>query len=257
MFNSVTKNKKAILQETAQGAKRLENMPFYYAIHLNRLCNQKCIMCKPDGKHPKDTLPFNQFELLFDQIKPFAEHITLMGGEPSIYPQIEEVIDVLSRHQIAVTMNTNATHLSQQLTQKMLKLHELNLKCSIHGPDEETYYKIHGSKLFTRVVKNISYFAKASKHLPNIKLIFVYVMMKENLPAVLPFIDFAKTFSPHRIEFHTVKHVQNWKVENGTGWFFDGKHQSCEFIGPAYNQMMRQAVEECEKENIDYEVSYL
>ena len=78
----------------AQKKLKVNNLPFYYHIHLNMNCNQKCIMCTSDGKHPKDILPIEILVTLFEQIKPFAEHLTLIGGEPLTYPRINEVVDL-------------------------------------------------------------------------------------------------------------------------------------------------------------------
>jgi MoaA/NifB/PqqE/SkfB family radical SAM enzyme len=146
-------------------------------------------MCKPDGKHPKDTLPFADFVAFFEKVKPYAEHITLIGGEPLIYPWINDVIDLLSQHEIAVTINTNATVLKDELRAKLLRLHELNLKWSIDAATPATYFKIRGTDVFQRVVANMVQFASASKDQPNIRKILVYVVMRENLGEVLPFID--------------------------------------------------------------------
>ncbi len=254
MNTNVTRNKEAILRECSKKSLKVNNLPFYYHIHINMPCNQRCIMCKPDGKHPKDVLPFNEFVTFFEQIKPHAEHITLIGGEPLIYPWINEVIDLLSRYQIAVTINTNATMLSEKLSQKLLSLHELNLKCSIDAVTPFTYFKIRGTNMFERVKTNLVHFSSLAKNKRNIKQILVYVVMRENLDEVLPFIDFAKTLSPYRIEFHPVRHVINWHATNNTGWVFDGKEQSCEFFRDEYNSTMRQAAASCEKEGIFYEV---
>ena len=58
---------------------------------------------------------------------------------------------------------------------------------------------------------------------PNIHLITHYVVMRENLHEVVPFLSFAKTLNPARVEFDPVRHVADWHVENGTGWTFDGE----------------------------------
>ena len=257
MTTSVARNKDAILHECSKKSLRVNNLPFYYHIHLNMPCNQKCIMCKPDGKHSKDTLPFDKFVVFIEQIKPYAEHITLIGGEPLIYPWITEVIDLLSRHQIEVTINTNATMLNEELSQKLSSLHDLNLKCSIDAVTPSTYYKIRGTDMFERVKTNLVRFSSLAKNKPNIKQVLVYVVMRENLTEVLPFIDFAKTLSPHRIEFHPVRHVTDWHVTNNTGWVFDGKEQSCEFFREEYNSIMRQAALKCEQGGISHEVLFV
>jgi molybdenum cofactor biosynthesis enzyme MoaA len=214
-------------------------------------------MCKPDGKHPKDTLPFDDFVAFFESIKPFAEHITLIGGEPLIYPWIGQVIDLLAQHEIAVTINTNATMLDQELAAKLLDLHELNLKCSIDAATPATYFKIRGTDMFERVKANLTQFSSASKDKPNMKQILVYVVMRENLAEVLPFIEFAKPLHPHRIEFHPVRHVSDWRVDNKTGWVFDGAEQSCESFQDEYNSVMSSAAATCAKEGISYETIHI
>lgn len=250
---SIARNKEAILRECSKKSLKVDNLPFYYHIHLNMPCNQRCIMCKPVGKHSKDVLPFDEFIAFFEKIKPYAEHITLIGGEPLIYPWIKEVIDLLSRCKIAVTINTNATMLNEELSKNLSSLYELNLKCSIDAATSSTYFKIRGTNSFERVKMNLVCFSSLAKNKPNIKQILVYVVMRENLSEVLSFIDFAKTLFPYRIEFHPVRHVANWHVTNNTSWIFDGKEQSCEFFRDEYNSMMRQAVAKCEREGISYE----
>lgn len=257
MSIGVMRNKEAILRECSERSLRVDSLPFYYHVHLNMPCNQKCIMCKPDGKHPKDALPFDEFAAFFERIKPYAEHITLIGGEPLMYPRINEVIEILSRHRIAVTINTNATMLKEELSEKLLSLHELNLKCSIDAVTPSTYFKIRGTNVFDRVKANLERFSSMAKGKPHIRQIMVYVVMRENLDEVLPFIEFAATLSPHRIEFHPVRHVMNWHVTNDTGWTFDGKEQSCEFFREEYNGMMRQAAAKCEREGISYETLFV
>ena len=77
--------------------------------------------------------------------------------------------------------------------------------------------------------------------------------MRENLAEVLPFIEFAKALNPHRIEFHPVRHVSDWQVTNKTGWFLDGREQSCEFFQDEYNSVMKEAAAACRKEGISHE----
>jgi sulfatase maturation enzyme AslB (radical SAM superfamily) len=254
---SVMRNKKAIMRECSEKALKVDNLPFYYHIHIFMPCNERCIMCVPDGRHPKETVPFEKFVDFFEQIKPNAEHITLIGGEPLLYPWINEVIDLLSQHEIAVTINTNATTLDEKISEKLLTLHELNLQCSIDAITPLTYFKIRGRDWFERVKTNLERFSIMSKGKPNIKQILVYVVMKENLHEVLPFIDFAKTLSPFRVQFQPVRHVTNWVVDNKTGWVFDGKEQSCEFFPEEHNNMMRLAAEKCEKEGLNYNVLFV
>jgi MoaA/NifB/PqqE/SkfB family radical SAM enzyme len=257
MNASVVSNKQTLLEECAKRAIEVTSLPFYYHVHLNMPCNQKCIMCVPNGQHAKDLLSLDGFLAFFEQIKPFAEHLTLIGGEPLLYPWIKEVLDLLAHHPIAVTINTNATKLDEAMAHRLLSLHELHLKCSIDAVTREMYRKIRGTDMFERVTAHLRRFAALAQDKPHIHLILVYVVMRENLPEVLPFIDFAKTLRPRRVEFHPVRHVSTWHVTNNTGWVFDGKEQCCEFLREEYNAVMQQATAKCEREGLTYEVHLL
>jgi sulfatase maturation enzyme AslB (radical SAM superfamily) len=136
----------------------------------------------------------------------------------------------------------------------LLGLHALNLKWSIHAATPETYYRVHGRDHFERVTANMRRFAELSSELPDIRIITVFVVMRANLHEVVPFVDFVRTFDPHRVEFHLVRHVADWDVENGTGWRFVGREQVCESFTDEYNEVIAEAAERCEHEGLTYEV---
>lgn len=254
---TVALNKEGILADMDDRALTVDHLPFYYGVHLAMPCNQRCIMCVPAFNHPRDILPFEDFVAFFDQVKPFAEHITLIGGETFMYPWMPEVLELLSGHPIAVTINTNAFMLDDRVIPGLLGLHELHLKCSIDAATRETYRRVRGRDHFDRVTANMQRFSALAAGRPNIHLITHYVVMRENLHEVVPFLSFAKTLNPARVEFDPVRHVGDWHVENGTGWTFDGEEQMCEAFPEEFNAVMRQAAARCEAEGLTYEVHSL
>jgi MoaA/NifB/PqqE/SkfB family radical SAM enzyme len=257
MSASMALNRQGIVDERDARALRVDHLPFYYSVHLNMPCNQRCIMCVPNFQHARDVLPLEQFVAFFDQVKPYAEHITLIGGETFMYPWIEEVLALLSEYEIAVTIHTNGFMLNERVTPGLLDLHELYLKLSIDAAMRETYRRIHGRDHFDRVTSNMLGFAELARDKPGTNVIPHYVVMRENLHEVVPFIDFAKQLHPQRVEFDPVRHVEEWRVENGTGWRFDGKEQSCQFFADEYNEVMGQAAARCESEGLGHEVHFL
>lgn len=257
MSASLALNKEGILGDCESRRLTVDHVPFYYHVVLNMPCNQRCIMCVPDFRHRRDVMPFEDFVALFEQFKPYAEHITLIGGETFMYPWINEALELLADHPIAVTIHTNSFMLNERVIPRLLALHELHLKCSIDAATPDTYRQIHGRDHFERVTSNMAQFAEIKKDRPRVFMIPHYVVMRANLHEVVPFIDFAKTLDPHRIEFDPVRQVQEWKVENGTGWLFDGREQSCEAFRDEYNDVMGQAAETCDREGLTHEVHYL
>jgi len=250
-------NKRSILKASESRELKVNALPFYYHLHLNMPCNQRCIMCVPNGHHGKELLAFDKFLEIFDRIKPYAEHLTLIGGEPLIYPWISEVLELLSHQNIAVSINTNATMLRENVTQQLLALQELYLRCSIDAATPETYFRIRGTDSFSSVCANLRRFAGLIATRPNLRMILVYVVMRENLKEVIPFIELARTFAPCKIDFQPVKHVTEWHVTNLTGWAFDGREQSCEFFKDEYNETMREAAAKCEAQGFPYEIQLL
>jgi MoaA/NifB/PqqE/SkfB family radical SAM enzyme len=214
-------------------------------------------MCVPDGKHKSDQISFEDFVTFFDRIKPYAQQLTLLGGETFMYPRFNDVLDLLARHPVTVTIITNATMLTEKVTPRLLALHGLELKCSMDAATRETYHHIRGRDLFDNVVRNIRRFTEASRDMPNIKRIPVFVVMRRNLHEVLPFIDFARSIDAYRVDFQPVKHVSTWKVTNGTGWLFDGSKQSVESFRDEYNDVMAQAKAKCEQHGLPHDILFL
>lgn len=257
VFSGDAIDRQIIERELANKVPVVTGLPYYYQAHLNKWCNQKCIMCMPNGKHPRDEMPLEKFVAFFEQIKPYAEHLTLIGGEPLMYRFIDEVLELLSKSPVAITTITNATALTEKVAQRLLALHELELRCSINAATRPTYLKIHGTDHFNRVAAQVRRFSDLAQTRVNIRLIMTYVVMRENLGEVLSFVDFAKPYHPHRVEFHPVRHVSSWNVDNDTGWEFLGAEQCCETFKDEYNQVMIQAKVKCEAEGIPYEVILL
>lgn len=251
---TVVTNKARIQSDLDRRRVSLDSLPYFYHIHLHMPCNQRCIMCVPNGRHPSTTLPYEEFVSLFERIRSYAEHITLIGGEPLLYPKIEAVLKLLSRHPIAVSINTNATMVTEGIAERLLNLSELNLKCSIDAASRKTYHRIRGTDWFDRVVANIREFSAKAKGLSNIKVIPVYVVMKENLKEVLRFVELFKDIDLERIEFHPVRHVEDWVVENKTGWTFRGKEQICESFSEEYREIMDEAQQLGRRYELEIEV---
>lgn len=239
-------NEQTVRRELKQRETRLTGLPYWYQIHLHMPCNQRCIMCVPDGRHSSASLPLADFHRIFDQIKNTAKHLTLIGGETLLYPQIGEVLDFLAREPIGVTIITNATMLDEDICRRLGRLHELELKCSIDAATKETYRSIRGTDVFDEVWENLGRFARCARNRPHLKQILVYVVMRRNLHEVLDFIDLAQTLRPYGICYQPVKHVKDWIVDNRTGWTFDGREQSCESFKDEYNSVMDLAMQKAE-----------
>jgi len=257
LTSTVVTNKAGVLDDLERRTVIVNHPPFFYSIHLNEPCNQRCIMCVPTGNHGPAELSLDEFVATFDQIKPYAERVALIGGETLMYPHIVEVLQLLATYPITVTITTNATVLNERIGDALLQLHALVFRWSIDAATPETYERIHGRNHFRRAVQRASAFAERARDHPNVHMVPTYVVMRENLHEVVPFLDLVETLNPYRVEFHPVRHVRDWVVTNGTGWTFDGREQVLEANPDESNAAMRKAAARADEKGMRCEVHYV
>ncbi|HET6453939.1 MAG TPA: radical SAM protein [Armatimonadota bacterium] len=82
-------------------------------------CNLRCKMCGfvSGGQvfdDPKDSLPLEVWESFIGEIAPHKPYISLTGGEPLLYPQISELIGLIKRRGMILTVTTNGSLLAKR-----------------------------------------------------------------------------------------------------------------------------------------------
>lgn len=134
-------------------------------ITLNRECNLRCKWCysQTAGYEKKN----NMSSQTLNQILGFCadsgvKHITLIGGEPTLYPNLEEVIKRISALNVSVGMVTNGLLLENEELIKRLKEAGLDsFSLSLKGSDREEFKQITGYDNFDTVLKAIENLSKA------------------------------------------------------------------------------------------------
>ena len=100
-------------------------------------------------------------------------------------------------------------------------------------------------------------FAELTRDMPHMRVIPVYVVMRENLHEVLPFIEWARTLDPHRVEFHPVRHVADVAGGERNRMALRRPEQVCEAFPEEFNDVMAQAAARCEEVGIVHETHFL
>jgi len=128
---------------------------------LTPLCNLRCVMCGQRGDkgvlkgafaagEAKKILPLEAYKKLVDQIKHKKPVIYLWGGEPFLYPDLFPLVDYMMEAGLAVSVNTNGTHL-EKYASEIVKRKWDALFVSLDG-FEETNDRIRGEGSYKRVV---------------------------------------------------------------------------------------------------------
>lgn len=171
-----------------------------------RKCNYKCIFCRDHGPFAKgeninsanDSMPFADISSVIEQAyKAGTENIIISGeGEPLMHPQILDIISYIGKHNLDLTILTNASVF--KVAERIMELSD-NLKLSflvnmsaanpkkynqLYGQEASNFYKV------LRVIKNLN------RKFP---VYLNYIIMKNNLNDIWDFIRIVKSLGVESI----------------------------------------------------------
>ncbi|PPK80666.1 radical SAM protein with 4Fe4S-binding SPASM domain [Lacrimispora xylanisolvens] len=115
-------------------------------ISLTRRCQLNCIHCNMDANiNNKNEIEPEQWYSIFDQLEENkAMKITVSGGEPLMYPYINNIIDNLSNRNLLKVLLTNGVAITNEIAEKLAKA-EFNVVMSLDGADSKTHDIFRGS----------------------------------------------------------------------------------------------------------------
>ena len=97
---------------------------------ITSICNLKCIHCYNFDKYFKKTNQDLSIEKIFSLInfleKNKVEHVYLLGGEPLAHPNFMDILTSFYNHNIKVTITTNATLLTKEVSNEICKFDMLS-----------------------------------------------------------------------------------------------------------------------------------
>lgn len=116
-------------------------------IEFSRVCNFRCSYCYVDEKVECDR------ELSRDEIKDVilqakgmgARKIIILGGEPSIYPHLVEMLQFLSKEGLEIEMFTNGSGIDDALATVLAK-EKVRIALKLNSRDEQVQDQLAGKK---------------------------------------------------------------------------------------------------------------
>ena len=143
--------------------------PLYLEIHITDRCNSACYFCNQRKFRDNGSeMPFETFVDLVTTCKQNGLKGVRFsgGGEPSIHPNIYEMVEFISEIGLVITrFDTNGINLSEKLSQLLIQAGLLVLHISLQAPTEASWSKITGvrASLFHQVLTNIESFLSQEK----------------------------------------------------------------------------------------------
>ena len=240
----------------AKVARRIEIM-------LSWACNNNCIFCA-EAENMKQAIKKNVFIRTFEDIKKDlvagrnsgAEHVTFLGGEPTIYKDIFRVVETSKKLGYkTIYLATNARMCSnEEFTRRLVESGANEFTVSIHGSNKkihEASTRANGS--FEQTVKGLENLLKYAKVLTNTTINpenykdlpdLISFLNKYNLDRTiisypnivgnsLLNVDKIPTFEeckPYILE--AIERSRNKiRIMNVPPCFLDGHEEACDFIG--------------------------
>lgn len=108
-------------------------------IILTAKCNQRCLHCYGDYGMcvPKNELSGKEWDKVFeDLVTNDVFYVNISGGEPTVHPDILEILQSLKKHELHFIITTNGLFGSKVL-KELVNLKDLliGIKISLDGPD--------------------------------------------------------------------------------------------------------------------------
>jgi MoaA/NifB/PqqE/SkfB family radical SAM enzyme len=153
-------------------------IPSHLIVEPISACNLRCVMCFQvdetfsGNQSFMGKMDFQLFKKIIDDATNIGiKAITLTGrGEPTLHPQMGEMLEYCSGKFFELKMNTNATRLSDKLIHQILKSGMTDLVFSVDSYEKTQYESIRVLGIFETVLNNIKKFKEIKeKYYPNSK----------------------------------------------------------------------------------------
>lgn len=147
---------------TANNVLNLNNFkyPKWVVIQLLDKCNLRCKMCYEWGQegsyHGKKELAQLDFQIvkkLITDCSPGQPYLGLFGGEPLMYPWVDQVLATAKEYELSVDIPTNGT-LLEELAEMLVETKPRRLWISLDGPEAINDAQ-RGKGVYQRVVNGI------------------------------------------------------------------------------------------------------
>ena len=156
-------------------------------IEFSRICNFRCSYCYvPDSSEYRNELSREEIKDVILQAKALgARKIIILGGEPSIYPHLVEMLRFLGREGLEIEMFTNGSGVDKALA-AVLAEEKVRVVLKLNSRDEAIQDRLAGKKgAFQIINKALATLQEAGYSSPDQFLAISTVICRQNI-AELP-----------------------------------------------------------------------
>lgn len=188
------------------GIPPLDTIYFY----LTQGCNLGCKHCwlNPPIENGPLKYPFldtGDFIRVVSEAGPLGlRSVKLTGGEPLLHPDISAILDHISAGDLSLTLETNATLITDAIAEKLAAIRNCNVSVSIDSIQAETHDAIRNRPgCFDKTVHNIR---KLARH--RIPFQIIASLLPENRHEIIDILHFAETLGAGSFKLNVVQPTQ-------------------------------------------------
>ncbi|MCP4252536.1 MAG: radical SAM protein [Candidatus Scalindua sp.] len=160
--------------------------PLGIQLELTHKCNLNCIHCYNDSSGQTDTLSIEDWKrIAHEAVELGVYECVITGGEPTIFPGLREVMDILYDGGVRMVMITNGLTMTRALAKQMAsyKLNWVQVSCD--GLDAETHDTIRKKKgSWKHVIMAARYLVEE-----DIPVIVAHSVFRDQIENVSDFVD--------------------------------------------------------------------
>lgn len=185
--------------------------PIYIRIKPTNVCNENCYYCHYKNSYlslgnyrPNDMIPREKMLEIIDDLADIGTKAVAFsgGGEPTVYPYINETMRRVLDKGLQLAIITNGTMVRGETAELLAKAKWVRM--SIDSSNEKLYAETRGvpGSVFVQLCKNIEAFAKLKE--PTCELGINYVISERNHSDVLAMAKLMKSFGVNHVKFAPV-----------------------------------------------------
>lgn len=139
---------------------RKKGIPMHGVFELTPLCNLDCKMCyvhvTPEQMGKQSLLTIDQWKALMSEaVAAGLMDATLTGGECLTYPGFDELYRYLHAQGVQIGVITNGLLLTEERIAFFRDYPVGGIQVSVYGSDDDTYERVTGHRVYSRVLANI------------------------------------------------------------------------------------------------------
>ncbi len=173
---------------------------------LTSRCNFGCSFCNHPGLRHVDEMPLDWWRKTLLQLKSWLGiyRINFLGGEPLLYPQLDELLAFCAQQDIMAGITTNGSLLTEPRIRRLAKARLFNVSISVDALRPELHDELRvfpGSH--ARIMEALPHL---QRWLPETRIAFRTNVLAENLQDLVPLAHLVKDRGLHAIGFQPVEY---------------------------------------------------